>query len=130
MSKEKETKICISDNNNGVIMVNGEQYIKKSSVKFPKLKLKQAQNHPYIIGQHYHIETVTKYFRGLLTSVTENEIILENAAWITSTGRSSEYFKNGALPEEMEPYGDKPLGIGRGSIISFYPMEMIEIVVR
>ncbi|MHC4463688.1 MAG: hypothetical protein ACYS30_19990 [Planctomycetota bacterium] len=72
--------------------------------------------HPWIIGQAYHIETVTKYWTGRLVAVYPDELIFEDAAWVASTGRYADFFSAG--PDEVEPVPG-PVGIGRGAIASW-----------
>jgi hypothetical protein len=69
---------------------------------------------PWIIGKNYHIRTVTHYWTGRLVAVTQQEIVLENAAWIADTGRFSDFFSEG--PSEVEPVHG-PVIIGRGAIV-------------
>ena len=47
------------------------------------------ENSPYQVGQSYLFRLVTLYYTGRVKRVTPKEIILEDAAWIADTGRSS-----------------------------------------
>jgi hypothetical protein len=69
---------------------------------------------PWQIGKNYNIRTVTHYWTGRLVAVATQELVLEDATWIASTGRFSDFFSDG--PEEAEPV-DGPVIIGRGAII-------------
>lgn len=71
-------------------------------------------DHPWKIGQAYHIRTVTHYWTGRLAAVTAQELVLEEAAWIADTGRFADFFTEG--PNEVEPI-DGPVIIGRGAIV-------------
>jgi hypothetical protein len=82
-----------------------------------------SANHPYQIGMSYFIRTVTHYYTGRLIAVYENELVLEDAAWIPDTGRYSDLFKTGK-PAEVEPL-DEPVIIGRKSIIDCNPWKLI-----
>ena len=68
------------------------------------------------IGKKYLIRTVTMIDTGLLVAVGDKELVLEQASWIANTGRFS-----GALQscnfDEVEPFPEGRLIIGRGSII-------------
>ena len=44
-------------------------------------------NHPYEIGANYLIRTVTMIDTGRLVAVTDQELVIEEAAWIADTGR-------------------------------------------
>ncbi len=87
------------------------------------MKLKQIQTlisttvdtHPYQIGKNYLIRTVTMIQTGKLVAVTNQELVLEDAAWIADTGRFSECLKSGEF-NEVEPFLNKII-IGRGSVI-------------
>jgi hypothetical protein len=69
---------------------------------------------PWIIGQNYHIRTVTHYWTGKLVGITDQELVLSNAAWIADTGRFADMFHDG--PDEVEPV-DGQVIIGRGAIV-------------
>jgi hypothetical protein len=53
---------------------------------------------------------------GKLSGVYENEIVIEEASWVADSGRFSEALKKGKL-NEVEPFPDGSVIIGRGSII-------------
>ncbi len=68
------------------------------------------------IGKNYLIRTVTMYDTGRLVKVTEQELVLEDAAWIADTGKFSETIKSLNF-NEIEPFPDGKVIIGRGAII-------------
>jgi len=74
------------------------------------------EHHPYEIGKNYLIRTVTMIDTGRIVAVFPQEIVVEDAAWIADTGRFT-----GALQScnfnEVEPFPEGKLVIGRGSII-------------
>jgi hypothetical protein len=72
-------------------------------------------NSPYQVGKKYFIRTVTHHYTGLLTKVTQSELVLEDAAWIADDGRFMNALKEGKL-KEVEPFIDDVI-IGRGAII-------------
>lgn len=72
--------------------------------------------HPWLINQCYFIRTVTMHLTGRLVDVTEQELVLEDAAWIADSGRFSEAMKTGAL-DEVEPFPGDKLIVGRGAVI-------------
>jgi hypothetical protein len=68
------------------------------------------------IGKKYFIRTVTHHHTGELVAVTEQEIVLKNAAWIADDGRLTDSLRTGQFNEvEMFPTGN--VLVGRGSII-------------
>jgi hypothetical protein len=69
------------------------------------------------LGTNYFIRGVTMYYTGRLVAMDENELVLEDAAWIADTGRFAEALKSGNL-NEVEPYPDGVLvHISRGAIL-------------
>jgi hypothetical protein len=80
-----------------------------------KKELKMKNQEVWKIGQAYFIRTVTMYFTGRLVHLTDNELVLEEAAWIADTGRFADAMKSGSF-SEVEPYAGKVI-VGRGSIV-------------
>ena len=115
------------------IKLDEVEYVRADSVdamlkKQAKVK-PTTQKHPYVVGQMLHVETATKYYLGVCECVTDQELILSNAAWIPSVGRAHQYFLGGA-PDEMEPLNGSVF-ISRGAIVAVMPYcKTIEIVVR
>ena len=72
--------------------------------------------HPYEIGEGYFIRTVTHHLTGRLVKVTQQELVIEHAAWIADDGRFMQALETGDF-KEVEPYPDGPVIIGRGSIV-------------
>ena len=62
-------------------------------------------SHSFTVGECYLIRTVTMMYTGRLVSVTESDVVLEDAAWIADSGRYSDALKHGTL-DEVEPYPD------------------------
>ena len=62
------------------------------------------------------IRTVTHYLTGRVVDVTSQEIVLEDAAWIASTGRFEQALRTGEL-DEVEPFPSGRVIVGRGAII-------------
>ena len=71
---------------------------------------------PYEIGKGYFIRTVTHYLTGRVVSVGQQEIVLEDAAWVADTGRYADAIKTAQF-REVEPYPSGKLIIGRGAVI-------------
>ena len=68
------------------------------------------------VGKNYLIRTVTMINTGKLVAVTEQEIVLEQAAWIADTGRFANALKTGKF-DEVEPFPDGKVIVGRGAVI-------------
>lgn len=71
---------------------------------------------PYPVGENVFIRTVTMYYVGRLEVVTEQELVLTDAAWVAYSGRWAEALKTGVL-DEVEPFPDGKVLIGRGAVI-------------
>ena len=112
------------------LKVNEVEYVRKDSIKTINLP-KQENNdaYPYEIGQNYFIRTVTHYFTGTLLWVGEQELLLENVSWIADTGRFANALKEGKL-NEVEPYPEGHVIIGRGSIIDATPWRFGIVMVQ
>lgn len=104
------------------IMIDDVKYIRADAVE--GIKLPDGDFAPYEIGESYHVETVTKYFTGVLVMVTEQELVLTKCSWIPLTGRHHKY-AGGSQPEECEPFPvTKLVIIGRGALIDCYKREI------
>ena len=79
-------------------------------------KVQTQPDHPYEIGKCYLIRTVTMIDTGRLVAVYPQELVLEEAAWIADTGRFADALEK-AVFEEVEPYPQGHVIVGRGSII-------------
>lgn len=75
-----------------------------------------SKNHPYKIGEKYFIRTVTFHYTGKLVEVFKDELVLEDVAWIADDGRFADALKKKEF-NEVEPYPDGPVIIGRGAIL-------------
>jgi hypothetical protein len=71
------------------------------------------------VGKAYLVQTVTHYYTGRLSAVTLAELVLEDAAWIPSTGRFHEALRTGTL-EEVEPFLD-PVTVNLGAVVAVTP---------
>ena len=80
---------------------------------------------PWSIGKNYFIRTVTHHHTGRLVAVTQQELLMENAAWIANDGRFEQAVASGEFDEvEMFPK-DKRIIIGRGSVIDAVELEIL-----
>ena len=77
---------------------------------------RSASENPYNIGANYFIRTVTHHHTGRLVQVTQQELVLEDAAWIADTGRFSVALATGDF-SEVEPFPDGRVIVGRGAVI-------------
>lgn len=84
----------------------------------------KPDNSAWDIGKGYLIRTVTMTNTGRLVGVTEQELILEDAAWIADTGRFSDALKKCNF-NEVEPFPDGKVIIGRGAIIDAVQVKVL-----
>ena len=68
------------------------------------------------IGKPYLIRTVTMIDTGILVAVHEQELVLEEAAWIPDTGRFADALGSAEFGE-VEPFPAGRVIIGRGAVI-------------
>jgi hypothetical protein len=68
-------------------------------------------------GKPYLIRTVTMIDTGVLVSIDDHEVILRDAAWIADTGRFHKALRDPSELNEVEPFPDGLVAIGRGTII-------------
>lgn len=67
------------------------------------------------VGEKYLIRCVTFYYTGRIKSITGSDLVLEEAAWIASTGRFADCLTSGSF-DEVEPFVADVI-IPRGSIV-------------
>lgn len=75
----------------------------------------RSQSHSFRMGTAYMIRTVTHYYLGRLISVTDSDLVLDDASWIPDTGRFYDSLKNGTV-NECEPF-PRPVILQRGAIV-------------
>ena len=85
----------------------------------------QQDNSAWEIGKIYLIRTVTMIETGRLIGVTEQELVLEDAAWIADTGRFSDALKKLSF-NEVEPFPDGRVIVGRGSVIDAVQIRKVQ----
>jgi hypothetical protein len=73
--------------------------------------------HPFVVGQNYFFRLVTHYLTGKIKEIHGDFIALEDAAWISDTGRFSDALKSGEF-EEVEPIFN-PHGINMTAIVDY-----------
>ena len=101
------------------VEVNGETFYKKIVL-----------DEVWEIGESYHIETVTKYFTGVLVAVTDTDLVITKASYIASTGYFSDYIKGGN-PNDCEPFDpDQMVNINRGSYVSAVKRNVLLELIR
>ena len=105
------------------ITIDKTEYVRKDSVKTTVYKPSKAG--PWQIGKQYFIRTVTMALHGVLIEVTQQELVLMDAAWIADTKRFHQ-FVTGQPQDgiEVEPFPrNKPVIVGRGSLIDAFQLD-------
>lgn len=74
------------------------------------------KRNPLTPGCQVYLRTVTMHYTGLVVSVDDHEIILDNAAWIADGTRWAHMLATGEL-QEVEPYPDGFVAVGRGALV-------------
>lgn len=99
-----------------MITVDGKQYFLKDELKPAINGDKGDKAHTFLsVGLPYAFRTVTMIYTGRLVAVSEQEFLVEEAAWIPETERWMDFAATGAV-KECEPY-TKPIIINRGAIL-------------
>lgn len=75
----------------------------------------QINDTSFVIGEDYLIRTVTLYHVGKVLQITDSDLVLTKASWVSCTGRFHECLKSGIL-EEVEPFVDDVI-VSRGAIV-------------
>jgi len=70
---------------------------------------------PLRVGNNVFVRTVTHYHTGQIAAISEQEVLLVDAAWIAETDRWTDTLKTGAL-REVEPFPG-PVSVARGAIV-------------
>lgn len=71
----------------------------------------------YPVGKNVIVRTVTMIYTGLLSSVTDTDLVLIDCSWIPETERFMQFVADGAV-KECEPYPDGlPVFINRGAFL-------------
>lgn len=69
------------------------------------------------LGKNYFFRNAPYFYTGRLVMVTENELVITDAAWIAETGRFADALKSGEF-SEVEPYPDGvEVVLGRHSLL-------------
>jgi hypothetical protein len=75
----------------------------------------------YKLGAKLFVRTVTYHYTGRVSFLSEKEMVLEDAAWVASSGRFAEALRTGEL-SEVEPYPG-PCSIRLDVIVDVSPWE-------
>ena len=87
---------------------------------------KSTQPCPWNVGKNYFIRTVTHHLTGTLVQVTEQELVLVDAAWIAEDGRFADAVATCNF-SEVEPFPQgKRVIVGRGSLIDAVEIDTLQ----
>lgn len=88
------------------VTINGEVYIKQTN---------ENRKSFLDIGKVYAFRSVTMIYTGRIVDISDQEILIDEAAWIPETERWAEFADTGAH-KEAEPY-KRPVVLNRGSLL-------------
>lgn len=98
------------------MMIDEVKYVRAdSAVTKPVL---EGDFIPFEIGAVYLIRTVTMIQVGRVVAASKQWVMLEDAAWVASTGRFADALKEWKF-SEVEPFPDGVIGVSCGSIVDF-----------
>lgn len=79
---------------------------------------------PLQVGKPVLVDATTRFYTGRVVELTDAEIVLEESAWIASTGRLADALARGTL-DEVEPVPSTGAGeangvtsVSRGAVIA------------
>ena len=99
------------------MMIDEVKYVRAESIPAP-VKYEKGEHGPWKIGEQYAIRTVTMIDHGTLIDVTDQELVLVNAAWVADAGRWADFIAGKIKPNEVEPFPpNEPVIVGRGALI-------------
>ncbi|MBI2135744.1 hypothetical protein HYU06_01595 [Candidatus Woesearchaeota archaeon] len=92
--------------------------LKKSVEELDKKKdtLTKKKVGVWEVGENYVLRTVTMIQVGRLIAVEQDELVLEDAAWVADAGRWKDFLDVGKL-NEVEPFPDGKVIVGRHALI-------------
>ena len=94
------------------IRIDDLEYVRADSVPAAP---PQKPERPLTVGNAVFLRTVTHYYTGRIAELTEQSVVLTEAAWIADTGRFGAALASGTL-DEVEPFPGA-VEIGRGAIV-------------
>jgi hypothetical protein len=108
------------------VNVNGKEYSKVDEMSVDEFSAEAY----WTPGSELHIETVTKYFTGVVVLRDETDIYLTKANWIVNTGKFADYI-DGEDPTFSEIYVDDAIiCVARGGVISVSPRDIVTKTIR
>lgn len=97
------------------ITLNGKTYYSEPTKQIED-GAKGDKAHSFLtVGEIYSFRTVTMIYVGRLFATSEQEFLIEDAAWVVETERWADYVKHGKA-KEVEPYC-APVILNRGAIL-------------
>ena len=97
------------------IKIDEVEYVRKDAIPSPYVA---GEYGPWVLGKAYFIRTVTMHLHGTLVDVTDQELVLVNAAWVADSGRFHDFITGKTQPNEVEPFAkDQPVIVGRGALV-------------
>lgn len=94
-----------------IITVDGVEYAPVADLPLVDINDPLAM----LVGHPVFVRTVTMHYTGRLAAVTADTLILDDAAWITDSGRFGDALAKGTLAE-VEPFPGRVF-VARGALV-------------
>lgn len=86
----------------------------------------KSEEDKFELGKPYVIQTVTAFYKGVLTHVDDKEFTLVDCSWVADTGRFNEFVNDDSKVNEEEPFAkETKVYIGRGALVCMYRIPTI-----
>jgi hypothetical protein len=107
------------------MMIDDVKYVREDSIDTTEPVILSIDTAPWQLGKIYLIRTVTMTDTGRLVAVTQQELVLEDAAWIADTGRFAQAVEKAEFGE-VEPFPSGKVIIGRGAVIDAVEIKKVQ----
>ena len=105
------------------ITLNGKTYYPEQTKQIENGNRGDKAHSFLTVGTIYCFRTVTMIYTGRLLATSEQEFLIEDAAWIAETERWADFLKTGKH-KEAEPYC-APVVLNRASMLDVTPFPIL-----
>lgn len=105
------------------ITVNGKTYYSEQTKQIENGPISDKAHSFLAVGTIYSFRTVTMIYVGRLLAISEQEFLIEDAAWVAETERWADFVKHGKA-KEVEPYC-APVVLNRGAMLDVTPFPVL-----
>ena len=80
----------------------------------------------YEVGKDYNLMTVLGWYKGKLERITDKELVLKDASWVSESERFSEYAADSSNVKEEEPFPENTrMIVERTSLIGGFEIKSL-----